>query len=152
MAKTKSVDDAVMELLRKVETKKKEVNEAKKKPQWKTNCSIAADPDPDPHDHKNIQVMRTPREVIEWFAFLLSKEQLLQQAADELGLEPDLTWMAYPIADWKDDLKTRAGQLSIDQKEAEIVALDKRVNKLVSPEQRREMELKALQELLDEDD
>lgn len=58
--------------------------------------------------------------------------------------------MAYPIADWKDDLRTRADQLGIEQKKKDFETLDKRVNSLVSPEQRREMELIALQKELGE--
>ena len=40
--------------------------------------------------------------------------------------------------------------LKIEKEKQEIEELDKRVNKLVTSEQRREMELKALQEILGE--
>lgn len=148
MAKSKSIDEAVMALLVKVGQKKEEIKQAKKKPQWRTNCSIGADPESS-HDRKNIQVMRTPREAVDWYAFLLQKEDFLQKAAVELGLDAELTWMAYPIEDWKADLRTRAAQLTIEQKQAEVKVLDARVNKLVSPDQRREMELAALQKILE---
>ena len=89
-------------------------------------------------------------EIIDWYVFLSQKEEGITKAAEELGLPADVSWLGYPIAEWKEDLKTRAAQLSIEAKQKEIEELDKRVNKLVSPDQRREMELVALQELLAE--
>ncbi len=148
MAKKSSTDEMVMKLLVTVEKKKEEIKKAKKKPTWKTNCSIAADEDAEPHQRKNIQVLRTEQEVLNWYVFLMQKEEFGQRAASILGFEMELTWMGYPVEDWKEDLQSRAGQLTLDQKQAEMVALDKRVNKLVSQDQRREMELEALQQIL----
>ncbi len=144
-----SVDEQVMAMLVLVNEKKQEIKAAKKTTQWKTNCSIGRDPD-STHDRENIRVMRTPAELINWYVFLLDREQKTEQAATELQLPLDLTWLSSPIADWKDDLKARAAELSLEQKKRELDVLDKRVNKLVSPDQRREMELKALQEMLSE--
>lgn len=147
MAKTKSADEIVMELLIKVGKKKEEIKAAKKKPQWKTNCSLGMDPKSS-QDRTNIQVVREPRTLINLYGFLTQMEEHHGNAADELGLPADLTYMAYPIEDWKDDLKSRAAQLSVETKQKEMAELDKRVNKLVSPEQRRTMELEALQQIL----
>lgn len=144
----KTTDEAVMELLVKVEKKKAEVKAAKKRPQWKTNLSIGRDANSS-QGRVNIMTRTDPNEIIDWYIFLMQKEEYINRAAAELNLPPDLTWLGYPISDWKADLKVRAAQLSIDIKQKEIDELDKRVNKLVSPEQRRAMELEALQKLLD---
>lgn len=148
MAK-KTTDDLVLEMLKKVQQKKEEVKAAKKKPQWKTNLSIGRDSSTS-QGRVNIMTRTDPNEIIDWFVFLTQKEEGIEKAAEELGLPADLTWLGYTIADWKCDLKARAAQLSVDAKQKEIEALDKRVNKLVSPDQRREMELAALQALLAE--
>lgn len=145
MAKT--TDELVMDLLVKVEQKKEEIKAAKKKPQWKTNCTIGYNPETT-QDRINIQVVRDANKLIEIYAFLLEREEFFEHAAIDLGLPPDLTYMGYSIADWAEDLKSRAAQLSIETKQKEIEELDKRVNKLVSPEQRRAMELEALQQML----
>lgn len=147
--KTKTTDDAVMELLVTVQEKKAEIKSLKKRPQWKTNCSFGIDPD-STHDRKNIQVERNPRTIVNWYVFLLEMEERHAQASHELGLPVDLTHLAYPIADWKDDLKARANQLIVEQKQKEMEKLDTRVNMLVSPDQRRAMELEALQQILAE--
>lgn len=147
MAKT--TDDLVLELLKKVQKKKDEIKAAKKAPKWKTNLSIGRD-QTTTHGRVNIMTRTDPNEIIDWYIFLMTKVDNITKAAEALGLPTDLTWLNFPISDWMEDLKTRAAQLSIDEKKKEMEALDKRVNKLVSPDQRREMELKALQELLAE--
>lgn len=149
MAKTapKSTDEAVMELLRTVDKKKKEIQALKKKPIWYTNCTFGYSAESS-HDRVNIQTRRDLETLVGFYAFLLERETYLAAAAEELGVKVEFTHLNYPISEWKADLKTRIGQLSIEEKQKEIDELDKRVNKLVSPDQRREMELKALQEIL----
>lgn len=143
-----TVDEQVLAMLVTVNEKKAAIKQSEKKTQWRTNCSIGRDPD-NTHDRENIRVMRTPQELIDWYIFLLDKEQKTEQAAQELDLPLDSTWLSSPIAYWKEDLKSRAAELSLAQKKKELEDLDKRVNNLVTAEQRRAMELKAVQEMLD---
>lgn len=142
-----SVDQAVLDLLVKVDKKKKEIAKAKTRPSWKTSCTLGRDP-ASTQDRVNIQTVREPRKLIEMYAFLTQQQSSLEEAAEEMGLDYDDTWQSYSILDWKEDLKTRANQLSIEKKQRELDGLDARVNGLVSPEQRRIMELKALQQML----
>lgn len=157
MPKKRTTDDAVMELLMRVQKKKEAIKVAKKTPRWKTNCSIAFDSfhvidfgRDTAHKRINIQVEKNPRVLMELYGNLIHLTERLELAAKELDLPSDLTYMAYPICDWVEDITTRAAQLSIDGKQKEVDALDKRVNSLISPDQRREMELQALQQLLGE--
>lgn len=142
-----SVDQAVLALLVKVEQKKKEIEKAKTRPVWKTSCTFGRDPSTTA-DRTNIQTVRDVRKLVEIYAFLKNQEVELSKAAKELGVDFDGTWQAYPISDWKDDLKTRVEQLSIEKKQKELEELDVKVNRLVSPDQRRVMELRALQAAL----
>ena len=135
---TKTTDEAVMQLLIKVRQKKDEIKKAKKRPQWKTSCTISKDPN-STQGRVNIQAVRDPSKLIDLYAFILSMENR-QIAADDLKLEQDMTYLGYPLEEWKDDLRTRAAQISIDQRQKELDTLDRRVNGLVSPDQRREME------------
>lgn len=156
----KSVDDAVLDLLRKVQQKKDEIAKASRKPAWKTNCSIgftngfdAENKSDKIADRVNIVTVTDINRLAHIYMFVVQKEEALQRASVDLGVNLDMVYQGYPFDAWKDDLKARAGQLGIEQKKRELDELDSRVNKLVSPDQRREMELKALQELLgDEDD
>lgn len=142
-----SVDQAVLALLVKVEKKKQEIEKAKKRPTWKTSCSLGRDPSTTA-TRVNIQTVRDVRVLVELYAFLLDQQDSLKKAATELGVEEEDSWQDKPIDDWKDDIKTRVSQLSIEKKQKELEELDNRVNRLVSPEQRRIMELRALQEAL----
>jgi hypothetical protein len=148
----KNTDEAVLKLLAKVKQKKDEIAKASKKPQWKTNCSIGFPfvINDSPNGRVNIIVQREPQRIAELYAFLLQQEEFLQKASAELGVAVEMNYMGFPIADWKEDLKARAAQLDIENKKKELEALDKRVNSIVSPEQRREMELAALEAELGE--
>jgi len=141
-------DQAVLDLLKKVAAKKEEIKKAKTRPSWKTNCVFTSEPGVTSSYVCNIQVVREVRKLIEIQAHLNTKEAAMKQAAEELGVEFDGTWQGFAIEDWKEDIKTRIEQLQLDKNEKELEELDARVNKLVSPEQRREMELKALMEIL----
>ena len=142
-----SVDDQVMKLLVTVDKKKKEIAALKARPTWKTSCTFGRDPNSS-QDRINIQTVRETRKLVEVYAFLATQQTELKKAADELGVDFDGAWLNYPISDWQDDIRTRIGMLSIEKKQKELDVLDERVNRLVSPEQRRAMELKAIQQEL----
>lgn len=58
--------------------------------------------------------------------------------------------MGYTIDLWKKDIKTRIDQLTLEDKKKHLDVLDKRIDNLVSPEQRRELELEAIKKELGE--
>jgi hypothetical protein len=147
MAK-KTSNEIVLAMLEKVQQKKNEIKAASKKPVWKTNCTIGYDPK-SVAGRINIMTRTDLQEIVDMYAFLLQRADYLKRAAEQLGVEVDLTYMGYTIADWCHDLKARADQLSIEAKKRELDELDKRVNKLVTPDQRREMELEVLKAELD---
>jgi len=145
--KQTSEDELVIELLIKVQNKKEEISKAKVKPFWKTSCSFGKNAE-DTKDRVNIQVVRDSRKLLEIYAFLTEHEKSLSAAAQELGESFDGTWLSYPIKDWKEDIRYRLSYLSLEKKQKDLDDLDERVNKLVSPEQRRRMEIKILQQML----
>jgi len=147
MPTKKSTDEAVLDLLVKVNEKRAEIKRKKVRPQWKTNCTLGRDPDSS-QGRVNIQTVRDASKLIELYGFLLEREKLNSEAAKALDMEYDGRWCGYTISEWQYDLKTRANQLGVEKQEKEVAELDKRVNKLVSPDQRREMELEALQSML----
>lgn len=144
------MDEAVLHLLTKVREKKEAIKATQKKPQWQTSCtlSLGLGRDGSAQDRLNIQTVRDNVKLVEVGAFLLRREKDMQQAATLLGVEYDSSYMGYPISDWTTDLKTRVEMLKLEKQKRELDALNKRVDKLVSPEQRREMELIELQKIL----
>lgn len=142
-----TADQMVMDLLTKVREKKEAIKKAEKnRPQWKTNCSIGSENDC--QARTNIQTIRDQQQLITIYAELIRLSDAVKEAAKALDLEYNNKYRNYPVEDWLDDLKTRAQMLKIEEQKKEIEELDKRINKLVTQDQRREMELQELQKLL----
>ena len=88
-------------------------------------------------------------ELVEIAAFLQEKEKSYYEAAKALGVSaPDFIWQNFSVADWLEDIKTRIDKIQIADKRKKLETLEKRLNKVVSPELRAEMELEAIEEEL----
>ena len=149
MAKVKTtaaeMDDVVFALIEKVKKGREEIKKLKGKPNWATNCSLSFDPDDKPTERTNIAVVKKPEVILDIYAKILFLEANWKQANQELELDVPPIHQGYAIADWKADLKTRAGQLTIEKKQANLDKLQSRLDALISPDQKRQMELEAIQ-------
>jgi hypothetical protein len=137
-----------MELLAKVKAKKAEIKSLGK-PNWETNLSFGYNPE-SASDRVNLQVVTSFRKLTDIYCFLLDHEARWNDAVSELGLQLEPTvqesmWQNFSIAAWKKDIKTRIAVLLLETKKAELKALEDKVDKLISPEQRRQLELDALE-------
>ena len=52
------------------------------------------------------------------------------------------------MMEWKSDFQTRVNQISIQEKRKELAEIEARLNAIISPELKAQMELEALTELL----
>lgn len=138
-------DTLVMELFAKVAAKKKEI-ESISRPQWETSCSFGTDPDR-LDTRVNLQVVDIPK-LVELYAFILQKQEAYKTAAKELGVTVPSKWLGYTFDAWKSDIKLRVNIININAKKKELDTLETRVNALVSPEQRRALELAEIQKAL----
>jgi len=50
--------------------------------------------------------------------------------------------------EWKDDFQTRVNQISVQEKRKELAELESRLNAIISPELKAQMELEAIEKLL----
>lgn len=134
----------VLELLKKVEEKKKQIGNAER-PQWETNCSFGYSPEI--NTRINIQVVRDLEVLVEIHAFLTAKKTYHNNSLTMLKLtekEAPFKWMNFTYGQWVADIETRINGLRIKAKKDELAKLEERVNALVSPEQRRALELEKL--------
>lgn len=143
---TSKTDQLVLDLLKKVEEKKQQIGKAER-PSWETNCSFGFDPTN--NTRINIQVVRDLEELVNIYGFIQSKYTAFNVAARDLNLlddntEPVFKWQGFTFHQWSSDIKTRISQLKIKNKRDELEKLQERVNSLVSPEQRRQIELEKL--------
>lgn len=140
-------DELVLQLIAKVKDKKKEINDAQK-PKWETSCTIGYNPE-NVQDRINIQTTTDLNKLVDLYGFLTMREESSKIAAKNLGLKISTKYMGYTFEDWKTDIQSRVNQININLKKKELEELEARLDKLVTPEQRREIELAEIQKLLD---
>ncbi|CAE7860315.1 unnamed protein product [Symbiodinium microadriaticum] len=144
MAKT---DAKTLELIKKVQQQKEEIAKAER-PNWITNCSFSYTEGS--AKAINLHVCRDVLEMVNIVAFLNAREDAYKKAVKELGVDaPTFQWGGFSVADWKKDIKTRIDKVQITDKKKKLEALETRLNKIVSPELRAEMELEAIAAELD---
>lgn len=136
-------DDKILELLTVVNKQKHEVEQVEKesKVSWKTNCSFP--PVFSGSGPINIQV-QTEKAIVQLLADLLVQAEYLKKASDVLGVEFDNKWGNFLIDDWIYDFKKRIAVIQIKSKKDNLDELESRLNLIVSPEQRRALELEAI--------
>ncbi len=142
-------DKIVLELLQKVEDKKRQIGNAER-PSWITNCSFGFDPSN--NARVNIQVIRDIEQLVEIHAFLSDKYETYNMSLRALSIpenDAPFRWLGFSFHQWESDIRTRLNGLRIKQKRDELANLEARVNLLVSPKQRRAIELEKLVKEID---
>jgi len=139
MAKT---DSKTLELIKKVQQQKQEIAKAER-PNWVTNCSFSYIEGSS--KTVNLHVCRDVREMVCVVAFLKEREKSYISAVKELGVDaPEFKWNGFSVSDWVNDVKTRIDKVQIADKKKKLEALEDRLNKIISPELRAELELEAI--------
>ena len=146
MAKNKQ-DEIVQKLFNVVQEKKKEIQKAEK-PNWLTNSSFGYTPETS--GRKNLRVINNVDELVDILSFLKGKSHFHDEAAKTLGSKSEFTWMGFSLSNWEEDLKTMATKINITKKKSELDILENRLNKLISPELKRQLELEEITKLLEE--
>lgn len=93
----------------------------------------------------DIMTERNENKLVEILAFLKDRERSFSEAAEELGVKAEFTWLTASVEDWKHDLKTRIGVLHILDRKAELIAFEKKINEIMTPELRAQLELDAME-------
>lgn len=142
---TKTKDQTTMDLLNEVNKRKKEIAKIDKC-KWKTNLNfryVVGTPT------INLQVVNSVPELVDIAAYISDRIASYDAMATSLGIAvPELVIDGYSAADWLDDVKTRINKVTINDKKRALEKLESRLNAIISPELRAEMELKAIQEEL----
>ena len=140
-------DEQVQALFKVVQEKKAEIAKTEK-PSWETNCAFRYNPNAAAID-ANIQVISKASELIAIAAFLLEKEAFYKSANEALGTDVKFKWLGYSLEEWMTDIKTRLNKVEISKRKDELEKLEARLNSLISPELRNQMELDAITAILD---
>lgn len=141
-----TADQKIKALFEQVRQKKLAINTAEK-PNWKTSGSFRYSQD-SAHNVINIFSETNQEKIVQIYAFLVERSKAFSDSATILGVKKVFTWLQYTEDEWFYDLKTRVNQLQLSAKKKELADLEARLNAVVSPELKAQMEIDAIEELL----
>lgn len=147
MSTKKTTDELVKELFDSVQEKKLAIEKAER-PCWETSGNFGYSANSG-HDRVNIQTVTDVRKLVEMYAFLIDREEKSESAAKDLGVDYKFTWLGFSVDEWKNDFQTRVNQISIQEKRKELSEIESRLNAIISPELKAQMELEAISKLLE---
>lgn len=140
-------DKKTLELINDVKRQKAEIAKAERA-NWRTNCAFAYQEGS--ANTQNLQVVSNIRDLINIAAFLMDRSKSYKEAATAIGVDvaPEFTWSGFTLEDWIEDLKTRMSKIQVAARRKKLEACEERLNKIISPELRAELELAAITEEL----
>lgn len=109
---------------------------------WITNCSVYPPFKQESSSCINIQTASLSV-IVDLVVSLLAYQEFKAQAhkALELSIDNDNIFHGFPIQDWIEDCKKRINIIQIKDKKVKLNNVEERLNKLISPEMKRKMEL-----------
>lgn len=139
-----ATDKKTLELIAQVKAKKAAIAKAEK-PSYNTNLSFSY-VEGNRSGATNLNVETDVRKLISIAAFLTERSAAYLVAAKLLGVDkpPEFTWDGFTVEDWIADLKMKITKIQIVAEKKKLEALEERLNKIISPEKRAELELEAI--------
>lgn len=141
-----TVDEEVKELFDIVQARKLEI-EKLEKPCWNTSTEFGFSAN-SLHDRVNVATVTDTRKIVDMLSFLLDRKDKTERAANELGVEYEFKWLGFTLDEWKEDFKTRVGQIKIKEKQKELQELEAQLDTIISPELKRQMKLEEIKKAL----
>ena len=141
----KKTDQKTLDLIKQVKDRKAEISRIMK-PNWKTNCSFSF-ADGNLNNSTNLHVETNVKKLIDIAGFIIQKKEAYKLGCDAISLVgefPAFKWNDFTAEEWIEDVRTRVNQVQIQSKKKSLEALEARLNAVISPELRAEMELEAI--------
>lgn len=146
MAKTQKKQDEQVQDLLKILKEKREKLANLNAPEWKANSTFKFGRGE--ADSFEVRTNSIDTVFISALGFLMDREKSFNVASKELDLEREFRWFGHTVEEWKEDFKTRLAQIEVEKEKAEVEILEAKVNRLMSPELKKQIELdKLTQEL-----
>ena len=145
--KTQTPDDKITQLLALVETQRAAIAEAER-PVFRTNRTFSFI-DGDLNKSHNLAVVSDVGLLIKMAAHVADAAAGYYRIAKEILGEgenpPVFTWNGYTNEAWTHDIRLRVSQIRLKAQREKLQALEERLDKIISPERRRELELQAIE-------
>lgn len=142
---TQQIDATIQQQFNRVAELKAEVEKTEKETKrgWKTNCSFVH-----PalvNSPINLNVV-SESDVFHAMVELMNFKAGAERATEVLGLDAsaELMYRGYSVQDWIDDMKKRIAMCQLKARKDKLNQLEKRLSAIISPEQKRQMELDAI--------
>jgi hypothetical protein len=137
-----NIDEKIDQLIEQINKKKAAISKAEKSSR-NTNCSFSYTEKPG--DAINLHVEKDIAQLTKIVGFLLYREQAYKNGAEHLSIKaPPFKWQGYSTSDWIEDVRVRITKIQIDDEKKKLEQLEARLDKIISPEKRRELELAAI--------
>lgn len=136
---TKTIDEQIQELFNVVATKTQQLNDTEKEisRSWNTTCSIRI-------DGSNINLQTASIETIhQVVSYLIITNRANQEANTILGTKVEKI-QGFAYDDWIQDCKKRIATFNVRDQRSNLQKLKDRLDNIISPEQRRALELAAI--------
>lgn len=139
-------DEQTLELIELIKKQKKEIAEVER-PERKTNHSFCYYPGTQPI---NIGVESNVGTLINIAAFLYRSNNSYVEVINELSVidPPVFNHQGFSLDDWLHDINMRIKKLQIKSKKDRLEKLEARLNSIVSPELRAQLELEEIKKEL----
>jgi hypothetical protein len=138
---TKKSDQTTLKLIEEVKKQKEEISRAER-PVWKTTLAFSYTGNPT--GATNLHTVSSIEELVSIVAFLLDRSNSYSKASEMLGVKSEFKWQGFSLNDWIDDIKTRMDKIQISGKKKKLEVLEVRLNAVISPELKAQMELEAI--------
>lgn len=140
-----SADEKVQRLIAEVKRRRAELS-ALKKPQWLTSCSLQLPG----FERINIQVEQDLTLLAVAIGTLSRMRRSIESVFADINLVAPANWNGYLIEDWISDIQLRLKITQIQEQQKHLAKLELALDGLLSPEQRRELELARIEQELKE--
>lgn len=145
--KKPDADDKIMQLLDTVQKQKEAIAQAER-PSYRTNMTFSF-VDGDLSKAVNLRTVSDVGQLIKIASYVRYSAAAYEEAAKAiLGVDekpPAFLWCNYTATDWTHDIKLRVGQLRLKIQRDRLADLESRLDKILTPERRRELELLAIE-------
>lgn len=142
----KEQDKIIKSLLTKIEEKKSELQKTNIK-NMKTNCVFYH-----PFDKKDRINIHTVDEItlIDCVAALINYKNTWEQATKLISSDKKFQWGSYSFEDWIHDFQLRLNIINEKSKKEQLNQLQKRLDAIVSPDLKAQLEIEAISKELED--
>ena len=144
----KNIDDVIADLFKVIEDKKSKIAKLEK-PNYKTNMSFLLNEN-DKLSVINLRVINDPVYLVKLLANLTNLRNEFININKLFSLNLDFTYSNYSYEDWRDDILALIAKVTIKKEKDDLDKKEAKLNLLISPEQRRKLEVELLRKQLED--